>query len=147
MNSTVAMVRSTAVSPCAHRPAAVRERERVAKVTCVHSVRMAGASADAPHAGKNKIANILHLKSSGFSFHVHGSGFIVHRPHAPSAAKAMWKLDKHGPQQVPLNTLRLEAALPRIAAADYVPTLSPESARCIRRELSKIEVGRGEEAA
>ncbi|CAN0395002.1 unnamed protein product, partial [Phaeothamnion confervicola] len=40
--------------------------------------------------GKNKISWVTHLRLSRFAFWVLPRAFVVHAPHAPSAAKETW---------------------------------------------------------
>ena len=45
--------------------------------------------------GGNKIAYINQLQGSGFSFHVHPFGFVIHVPHVRTKAANVFVLEKH----------------------------------------------------
>ncbi|KAG2499595.1 hypothetical protein HYH03_002536 [Edaphochlamys debaryana] len=51
-----------------------------------HDVRFRGY-------GMNKIAHVMHLNASGYTFAVHPRGFLMHRPHKPTRAKMKHRRD------------------------------------------------------
>lgn len=74
-----------------------------------------------------------------FEFLVHGSAFIVHRLHADSDAKRVWRTqfkDKGGP----LNSVRLEGLLPQMRDGSYVPSMAPATAACVQQARQRHEL-------
>lgn len=88
-------------------------------------------------AGKNKIANILFLRNQGFNMYVHGAGFLVHRPHAISPAKASWRTE-FGVNKVPLNSRKLDRMVLALAQKTYTPTLASRTSACMQQELRRL---------
>ncbi|KAG1675456.1 hypothetical protein FOA52_001755 [Chlamydomonas sp. UWO 241] len=92
--------------------------------------------------GWNKVQHVALVNASGFSFVVHPSAFIVHRPHPKSEAQGLYTdAAKGGSGESPGKLFhRKVAAMRHVALRDmkrgtYVAVTDSESALC-RRQLS-----------
>jgi hypothetical protein len=56
--------------------------------------------------GANKLVFIKYLESLGFKFHVHGSGFSIHVPHAKTRAANIFIAHRKGKTKDPMDVLR-----------------------------------------
>lgn len=91
--------------------------------------------------GKNKIAHRLWLSNLGFDYLVHGSAFIVHRVHAESDAKLIWRAQL-GNRGGPVNSWRLDQLLPAMQQQTYHPSLSDATATCAHQARQRHEMWR-----
>ena len=78
--------------------------------------------------GKNKIAHLAWLRALGTPLHVHARGFVVHRLHAESGAKAAWRAAYS--VGTPHNTRQFWRLEGQLKSGSYEPALSKASAAC-----------------